>query len=293
MSLGSLIGAGASLVGGLMGKSSAEEHRESQERIAAQNIALQREFAQSGIQWKVKDAEAAGVNPLYALGASTTSFSPVSVGGGPDMSMPNAVSRMGQDIGRAVDATTTPSGKVDAYTQQRQNLQLENGFLQNQLLSAQIAKLRQTPSAPGNPATNKSSDEIPGQGQFLDAPLRGTMIPVTEDKPSHHIETKSMERQAANPNRPNAEAGLVTDIGHTRTATGYMPVRSKDAVDRLDDDMIGNFSWNLRNRIAPTFQYNREPPNIQLPNDQYWKYHPFYQEYRIYERGTGRHIPPR
>lgn len=48
------------------------------------NAALQREFAQHGIQWKVADAQAAGVHPLYALGGGTPSFSPgasVSEGG--------------------------------------------------------------------------------------------------------------------------------------------------------------------------------------------------------------------
>lgn len=271
-----------------MGKSSAEEARESQERMAAQNIALQKEFAQSGIQWKVKDAEAAGINPLYALGASTTSFSPVSVGGGADMSMPNAVSRMGQDIGRAVDAGLNPSGKVDAYTQQRQNLQLENGFLQNQLLSAQIAKLRQTPAAPGVPSDGTSSD-IPGQGQFL--PTKANAIPVVEETDKSHIKTEPMERQASDPNNPNREAGMVSDVGFTRTRSGYMPVRSKDAVDRLDDDMLGNFAWNMRNRLAPTFQMNRETP-YPAPPHHYWKYHPLMQEYRLYD-SAGKNVTHR
>ena len=35
------------------------------------NAALQREFAQHGIRWKVADAKAAGLHPLYAIGAVT------------------------------------------------------------------------------------------------------------------------------------------------------------------------------------------------------------------------------
>lgn len=36
-----------------------------------QNLALQKDFANNSIQWKVADARKAGIHPLYALGAST------------------------------------------------------------------------------------------------------------------------------------------------------------------------------------------------------------------------------
>ena len=68
--LGELIAGVGSLIGGLMGRDAQRDANEAQERMAAQNIALQREFAQQGIQWKVVDARKAGISPLYALGAS-------------------------------------------------------------------------------------------------------------------------------------------------------------------------------------------------------------------------------
>lgn len=43
----------------------------------AEQVALQKEFAQHGVQWRVQDAIAAGVHPLYALGANIPTFSPV------------------------------------------------------------------------------------------------------------------------------------------------------------------------------------------------------------------------
>lgn len=284
--LGDLIKAGSSLISGFMGQDAAEENRKMQMQIAANNIKMQKEFAQSGIQWKTKDAEAAGINPLYALGASTTSFSPVSVGVGPDMSMPNAVARMGQDIGRAVDSGSTSSGKISAYEQQRQNLQLENGFLNNQLLSAQIAKLRQTPSAPGIPSEKASGDkEIPGQGQFLPtSTLRGS-IPVTEDKPETHIETKAMERQAANPNRPSQEAGAITDTAVVRSSTGYPVGRSKDFMDRADDDLFASFAHNIRNRLRPMISKEYYDPPFKAPENTHWYFNPIVQEYQLYRKG--------
>jgi len=61
--LGPILGAASSLIGGIMGQNSQNNAIKSQENMAAQNIALQKEFAQSGIQWKVADAKAAGVHP--------------------------------------------------------------------------------------------------------------------------------------------------------------------------------------------------------------------------------------
>lgn len=44
-----------------------------------QNAALQREFAQMGIRWKMQDAIAAGINPNYAIGAAGVSGMPIPV----------------------------------------------------------------------------------------------------------------------------------------------------------------------------------------------------------------------
>lgn len=63
-------GAIASLIGAGIGASSSKSNTKA-------NIRHQREFAQKGIRWRVSDAKKAGIHPLYALGASTPSFSPV------------------------------------------------------------------------------------------------------------------------------------------------------------------------------------------------------------------------
>lgn len=116
-----------------------------QERTNAQNLAfareqlqsseaLQREFAQMGLRWKVADATAAGLHPVYALGGSGATFSPSSIvmpfgstnqvasqGSAPHAEAPRAISsqsvapdvsswmaRMGQDLGRAISALMDP-----------------------------------------------------------------------------------------------------------------------------------------------------------------------------------------
>lgn len=137
--IGNIISAGASLLGGLLGRSSAEKQ-------AAKQEALQREFATSGIQWKVEDAKKAGVHPLYALGASTHSYSPMTVGD----PLPGAISEAGNSVGRAVHATMTGDDRAAART--LQGLQIERAKLENdeiklRLMGSQNALLTQAGTA--------------------------------------------------------------------------------------------------------------------------------------------------
>lgn len=156
--LGALIGAGASLLGGVLSNKAQKEQNKAAEAQALRQENLQREFAQSGIQWKVKDAEAAGVHPLFALGANTTSYQPSNVGGGAsDFSF---IGEAGQNIGRAIDATrSTPAS---ALALQLGKIQLEGAQLDNDLKRTQLASAIQTnmPPHPGMPS--------PFQRNFVD-----------------------------------------------------------------------------------------------------------------------------
>lgn len=98
--LGGLISAAGSLAGG-------RQSQKSNEAMARQQAQLQKEFAQHGIRWKVEDAKAAGLHPLYALGASTTPYSPVGV---MDSKGP-ALAEASQHVGRAIAATSTSAEK--------------------------------------------------------------------------------------------------------------------------------------------------------------------------------------
>lgn len=59
---------------------------------AKKEIQYQKDFAKKGIQWRVADAKAAGIHPLYALGAQTHSYNPVGLG--------SQMSNMGQQISK-------------------------------------------------------------------------------------------------------------------------------------------------------------------------------------------------
>jgi hypothetical protein len=145
--LGAINPALGSAVGGTLSsvlKSNEEQKRyEAEQALAQQNMAMQKEFAQQGIRWKVEDAKQAGIHPLYALGANTISFNPVQTG-----SSGSYLSDMGQDISRAIHATRTFGERQEAVNATANALKLQNMELQNQLLASQIAKMQQTPNPP-------------------------------------------------------------------------------------------------------------------------------------------------
>lgn len=271
ITMGALIGGGSALIGGAMNSNSSAAAMRAQERIAADNIALQKQFAKQGIRWRVEDAKAAGVHPLAALGANVSSFSPISIG--TDFSSPvgDSISRAGQDISRAVSATMTKDERVkknllDTYT-------LERAKLENDLLRSQIIKVNQ-PSSPGLPS-NSSMPLLTGQGDST---------PTFNS--SGYVNENPLDRTHSQPGNPAQEVGSVSDYGYVRTAGGGLAiVPSKDAKDRIEDQMIPELSWAFRNNVMPFFVDGYlpepDPKYYPLPSGySRWKYQPFIGEFR-------------
>lgn len=102
------------VVSGLFSRSESKDRISAQEQANAQNAALQREFAQKGIQWKVADAKAAGLHPLSVLGSQTIAASPTYVAADPG----NAKSTFGTAIGDALAALLVQKSEVDAFKEQ-------------------------------------------------------------------------------------------------------------------------------------------------------------------------------
>lgn len=188
--IGSLISAGANLIGGLFGSNNEDENRFASEVAQNKNIAfaretneqniaaserinaatladkeldraLQKEFAQSGIRWRLADAKAAGVHPLYALGGAGATYSPSAI----SLDVPRAqapqveayrsrdtlgpaLAAAGQDVGRAMMATYTQGQRDEAFEQSVRDVTLQNYTLRNELLMSQIAKLKANPNPP-------------------------------------------------------------------------------------------------------------------------------------------------
>lgn len=259
---GDILDFGGDLIGGYMGGQAAKS-------AARQNYRAQKEFAQNGIQWKVADAQKAGIHPLYALGAQTSSFSPSFVG---DNSFGTGIAEAGQDLGRAIDAARSPDQKTAAVQKTIQDLSITRMGLENDLLAAQIAKVRQAGQPPGIPSVNQSY-LVDGQAPTA----QGT------------ITVKPLEQTASSPGAPFQEAGAINELGYAKTPTGWAPVMSNDVVQRLEDDAIGTFSWNLRNRILPTIGANKDfykPPNIPLEPGKRWIYNEIKQEYQQIDKDS-------
>jgi len=132
--LDSILGAAGGILGAITGASDRKKDRK-----------LQKDAMQHGISWRVRDAQEAGIHPLYALGAPTFNPSPVGAGG-------NDFASIGQDIGRAAMAY---SSKPDKAAAAMQALALERGSLENELLRSQIRKLNQPGTPPGLPQDGK------------------------------------------------------------------------------------------------------------------------------------------
>lgn len=183
--IGPLIGAAASIAGGLLANKAQKKQNQANEAAALRQEQLQKEFAQSGIQWKVRDAEQAGIHPLYALGANTTSYQPTNVGGGAaDFSF---VSEAGQNIGRAIDATrSTPASAlaIRLGETQLEGARLDNDLKRTQLASS-IATLKQT-STPGIPSLFQRG-AMDGQG---DSPQVAGIVEHDPKKPQYTTNLK-------------------------------------------------------------------------------------------------------
>lgn len=281
---GALIGAAGSLLGGLLGKEANEDAQAAQ--IAAnnamfeKNAALQKEFAQTGIQWKVQDAEKAGVHPLYAMGAQTHSFAPVAVGSSfsPDTSMASAVSSAGQEIGRAVSASSSVDAKYNAAVKA---LTLQRGELENTLLASQIAKINQAGVTPPMPAASQRW-LVDGQGQ--------TALPAGGAGAGNMISDQPLKRTFVDPGRPHSEPGAIPDVGFARTNTGWAPVPSENVKQRIEDNIIQEVMWAVRNNLLPMFGSNASPPSVKLGPGERMRFNPFRQEYQI-QKLRGKYGP--
>lgn len=234
---------------------------------ANDNIALQKKFAQNGIQWKVADAKKAGIHPLYALGAQTHSFAPVQSFAG------DSLAAAGQSFGRAIDAYRDRGERLDGFTKASQSLLLEKGKLENELLKTQIASANATLNQAGTPPpapTMGSRYLIRGQGS-----TQGL------------IRDQAMTRTRSSPEAPSQEPGAIPEVGFSRSKTGYPVVPSADVKQRIEDMILPEISWALRNQIAPMMSEKDFNPPFKAPYGKKWQYDWFRQEYQLVDKKPG------
>lgn len=287
MPIGSLIGAGTSILGGLLGnKSRAKEQRRAieaqnarEDAAAKREYEQQKEFAKSGIQWKVEDARAAGIHPLYALGASTVSYAPQSVGGnaaGPTSDY-SFMSDAGQNLGRAIDATRSQNAKAEALALTLAETQIRGAQLDNDIKLAQLNSAygltRQAGGTPPLPTAN-TQYAIPGQS--------GT---PSIDGPTAKIEKTY---PPLNPGAESQEYNQVPEVQYARTPTGWAPTMPQQLAESYENDWVGGWQWQARNKYMPAMSahdgrnpYFNPPTHVRLRHGEKWYYNLAVGEWQI------------
>lgn len=237
--LGEILGAAGSIAGSLFGKSQADKQAKQQ-----------KEFAQKGIQWKVADAKAAGIHPIYALGANTVSYSPTAVG-----DTGASWGSAGQDIGRAIEAGQSTTERNNGLSARIGELQLEGAKLDNDIkrtqLASNIATLKQPGQPPGSPTTS-TSWLLDGQG---DTPQL--------DTPTLKRETKL---DVSTGNGAYVAGSTPGTIAFRTPIGGYQVAKAPALAESLEDDATGNWLWQLQARVlAPLMGSEYAPPIATLP----------------------------
>lgn len=229
------------------------------------NFEEQKTLAREGIRMRVADAKAAGIHPLYALGAPTMGGSPVqsfSEGDG-GSNWQSSLGAAGQDIGRAIDATRTHGERVGARVEA---LQLDRAELENELLRSKIAREKAQIGPP-----------LPSGNPYLNPPD----LIMPDNKIGVMIDEKPMERTRTDPGRPYQEPGAIPDVGFVKTPTGLAPVPSKDVKERIEDQAIPELMWSLRNNLLPSLGHGEPPPQHALPSGAFrWKWSVWKQEWQ-------------
>lgn len=206
----------ASLIGSWFGT---RQNKKSNERANQINVDMQEEFARNGLRWRIEDAQRAGIHPLAAMGFGGVNFSPMQVG---DTSMGDFYSRAGQDIGRAISATSTRGER------QMRALAVEEAQLRNAILRKELQGVGPGFPSYGTPTGDtflSGQGDAPGDPRVLDVPLRRTF---------------------SDPRDPSKEAGAIPDYQIVRTGNGYAVVPAADTKQRIEDDWLAEQQWKIR-----------------------------------------------
>lgn len=246
-----LLAAGANLAGGWLSSQATKDAN-------AANLQWAQTMAKKAIQFRVADAQKAGVHPLFALGASVSAPSAMQVG---DTSLGSGLAAAGQNIERAFAANQTQAQRLSGVGEKIQELQLQNMELQNGILASRLRLMNQ----PGNPPAMPSpgGNVMPGQGDT-----------------SQIITVKPGQTETSSPSASHQAAVVVPDVAFSQTATGLAPVPSKSVKEQIEDIAIPETMWGIRNVALPMLGRNQTPPQRDPGPGNVWIFFPPLAEYQ-------------
>ena len=242
--IGSAIGAAGSLLGGSIAAGNSE-------KVAQMNIDAQREFAQNGIRWKVDDAKKAGIHPLYALGASTQGFSPVSGYGG-DYGISDAAANLGQGFARAQQAKMT---KEEREKQEVRDAIQDMAALEdlNQKRRMNDAQIRLADSEIfRNFALSTNALRKTGLPPAMPGGLGGVIAGQGNSYATGQTTPEISSVVTSEKGTPSVQAGSPPDVRFYRTLSGgRAPLPTEDAGDAMDAALGAGLQWSFRNNLVP------------------------------------------
>lgn len=268
------LAAAAPYIGAAVSAAGAAATGDSSRKSMHEQMDAQREFAQMGIRWKVADAKAAGIHPLYALGANTTSYSPVSVG---DTGVGTAMSGLGQDLSRAYAANQSREERETALAKaafrqselDAQNRAEHQARLEGLQLDNEAKRMENRDKALG--LTGRNTPLF----QQLNAPTQvGPGFPSAVASPveDHRgrvdagaITLKPVEQISRDPNSPNRESGSHPGFKRVEVAPGqYMDVPTFQTDAEIPQTLREMYAY-WRKWVSDSF-FNGAPKYINIPN---------------------------
>lgn len=274
--IGDAIGAAGSVVGGLLGNQAAAQ-------ASKLNYEAQKEFAQTGIRWRVADAKAAGLHPLAALGAQTPSYTPSAFVGDTSW-MGDAASQLGQGIGRAAEAKMTAREREHerAIADQSVALNLENSRLKNEYLQTQISAQRQDMALQ---LARSSAMAVRTQQAVPEMPdLGGDAVVISGQRQAYPTGKTAVEISKVPTTQrgdPSTQAGTPPDARLYRTSFGYTVLPNAETGDVLDAIPGAGLQWAIRNNLLPWLANYLPIEDARRPRGHY------------YELSTGQYIKGR
>lgn len=297
-----LIGAGSSLLGGLFNRNDAKKQ-------AQRNENLQREFAQNSIRWRVSDAKAAGLHPLYALGGGGATYSPAPI----QTHLGSALQSAGQDLARAAAAPTDTGERAIREAQLKAlDAAAQKDLAAAQLYSSQSARVSQEANA-SQPISHAFTSPV-RQAQFdvrdlapLAAGGTASVNPSGQGSMFESVKFKPAEVTAVNRGAPHVQAGQhgafvewtvgVTPNGKPvrilapysdeglANSLGEMPMALWPALLKANRarytaqetrDILDSLGFGWAGRLVDTTKIRQVMPKHRAPTaSEIWKGHPF------------------